>query len=135
MLVANSKCATLRSSTKCAKNKFHSCCHQSSPVATGLGLGQVFFIFIYLFYDNLATGGSLTCAILLCHFELSKYSTSKFQKKRNINNMQNEYRTSAIKLSLAMYPFSNSLDEHVPLKYFMTKRLWKITRMYLPISI
>jgi len=39
------------------------------------------FIFIYLFFDNLATGGSLTCAILSCHFELSKYSTSKFQKK------------------------------------------------------
>jgi len=40
-------------------------------------------LFIYLFYDNLATGGSLTCAILLCHVELSKYSTSKFQKKKN----------------------------------------------------
>ena len=40
-------------------------------------------LFIYLFYDNLATGGSLTYAILLCHVELSKYSTSKFQKKKN----------------------------------------------------
>jgi len=34
-------------------------------------------LFIYLLYDNLATGGSLTCAILWCHVELSKYSTSK----------------------------------------------------------
>jgi len=39
------------------------------------------------------------------------------------------------KLSLAMYPFSISIDEHVPLKFLVTKRLWKITRMYLAISI
>jgi len=38
------------------------------------------FLFIYLFFDNLATGGSLTGAILSCHVELSKYSTSKLQK-------------------------------------------------------
>ena len=31
---------------------------------------------IYLFNYNLATGGSLTGAILSCHVELSKYSTS-----------------------------------------------------------
>jgi len=45
------------------------------------------------------------------------------------------FRTGVIKLSLAMYSFSNSIDEHVPLKFLMAKRLWKITRMYLPISI
>ena len=45
------------------------------------------------------------------------------------------FRTGVIKLSLAMYPFSISIDEHVPLKFLMTKRLWKITRMHLPISI
>jgi len=45
------------------------------------------------------------------------------------------FRTGVIKLSLAMYHFSISIDEHVPLKFLMTKRLWKITRMYLPISI
>ena len=44
-------------------------------------------------------------------------------------------RIGVIKLSLAMYPFSISIDEHVPLKFLMTKILWKITRMYLPISI
>jgi len=33
---------------------------------------------MYLFNDNLATG--LTGAILSCHVELSKYSTSKLQK-------------------------------------------------------
>jgi len=42
------------------------------------------------------------------------------------------FRTGVIKLSLAMYPFSISIDEHVHLKFLMTKRLWKITRMYLP---
>jgi len=45
------------------------------------------------------------------------------------------FRTGVIKLSLAMYPFSILIDEHVPLTFFMTKWLWKITRMYLPISI
>ena len=45
------------------------------------------------------------------------------------------FRTGVIKLSLAMYPFSISIDEQVPLKFLMTKRLWKITRMHLPISI
>jgi len=44
-------------------------------------------------------------------------------------------RAGVVKLSLAMYPFSISIDEHIPLKFLMTKRLWKITRMYLPISI
>jgi len=33
-------------------------------------------LFNYLFNDNLATGGSLTGAILSCHVEISKYSTS-----------------------------------------------------------
>jgi len=37
---------------------------------------------------------------------------------------------NVIKLSLAMYPFSISINEHVLLKFLMTKRLWKITRMY-----
>jgi len=36
------------------------------------------------------------------------------------------FRTGVIKLSLAMYPFSIPIDEHVPLKFLMTKRLWKI---------
>jgi len=31
-----------------------------------------FYLFIYLFYDNLATGVNLTCAILSYHVELSK---------------------------------------------------------------
>jgi len=34
-----------------------------------------------------------------------------------------------------MYPFSISLYEHVPLKIYMTKRLRKITKIYVPISI
>jgi len=34
------------------------------------------YVSIYLFNDNLATGGSLAGAILSCHVELSKYSTS-----------------------------------------------------------
>jgi len=34
-----------------------------------------------------------------------------------------------------MYPFSISLYEHVPLKFLYTKRLRKITKIYLPISI
>jgi len=38
-------------------------------------------IFIYLFNDNLATGGSLTGAILSCHVELSKYNNAR--KTRN----------------------------------------------------
>jgi len=33
------------------------------------------------------------------------------------------------KLFLAMYPFSISIDEHVPLKFLMTKRLRKITKI------
>jgi len=45
------------------------------------------------------------------------------------------YWAGAPKLSLAMYPFSISIDEHVPLKFFMTKRLKKITKIYLLISI
>jgi len=34
-----------------------------------------------------------------------------------------------------MYPFRISLFEHIPLKFLMTKRLRKITKIYLPISI
>jgi len=34
-----------------------------------------------------------------------------------------------------MYPFSISIDKHVLLKFLMTKRLRKITKIYLPISI
>ena len=72
---------------------------------------ELFFVylFIYLFFDNLATGGSLTCAILSCHFELSKYSTSKFQKKkRNINNTQNEY-TALLESFTTFQKFVNSV--------------------------
>jgi len=43
------------------------------------------------------------------------------------------FRKSIPKLSLATYPFSISLYEHVPLKFLMTKRLKKITKIYLPI--
>jgi len=43
--------------------------------------------------------------------------------------------TGVPKLSLAIYPFSISIDEHVPLKFLMTKRLRKITKIYLQISI
>ena len=35
------------------------------------------------------------------------------------------FRTGVIKLSLAMYPFSISVDEHVPLKFLMTKSCGK----------
>jgi len=34
-----------------------------------------------------------------------------------------------------MYPFSISIDEHVAPKFLMTKRLRKITKIYLPISM
>ena len=43
------------------------------------------------------------------------------------------FRTSIPKLSLAMYPFSISLHEHVSLKFLITKRLRKITKISLPI--
>ena len=52
----------------------------SSLIFAGSGLKV---LFIYLFDDNLATGGSLTGATLSCHVELSKYSASKLQKKTN----------------------------------------------------
>jgi len=39
------------------------------------------------------------------------------------------FRTGVMKLSLAMYPFIISIDDHVLLKFLMTKSLWKITRM------
>jgi len=41
-------------------------------------------------------------------------------------------RTSIPKRSLAMYPFSISFYEHVPLKFLMTKMLRKVTELYLP---
>jgi len=65
-----------------------------------------FTLFIYLFYDNLATGGSLTCAILSCHVELSKYSTTKFRKKTN--NTQNEY-TALLESITKFQKFVNSV--------------------------
>jgi len=34
-----------------------------------------------------------------------------------------------------MYPFNISIDEHVPLKFLITKRLRKITKIYLQISM
>jgi len=34
-----------------------------------------------------------------------------------------------------MYSFSISIDGHVPLKVLMTRRLRKITKIYLPISM
>jgi len=37
------------------------------------------------------------------------------------------------KLYLAMYPISISIDEHVPLKFLMTKWMRKITKICLPI--
>ena len=43
--------------------------------------------------------------------------------------------TGVPKLSLATYPLSILIDEHVPLKFLMTKRLKKITNIYLPISM
>jgi len=45
------------------------------------------------------------------------------------------FRTGVPKLSLAMYPSSVSIDEHVPLKFLMTKKLRKIAKIYLPISM
>jgi len=40
------------------------------------------------------------------------------------------FGTSIPKLSLAMYPFSISLYEHASLKFLMTKRMKKITKIY-----
>jgi len=45
------------------------------------------------------------------------------------------HRSGILKLTLPMYSFSISIDEHVPLKFLMTKRLGKITDTYLPTSI
>ena len=45
------------------------------------------------------------------------------------------FRTGVIKLSLTMHSFSISVDEHVPPKFLMTKRLGKITWLCLPINI
>jgi len=44
-------------------------------------------------------------------------------------------RTGVSKLSLAMNPFSISIDEHVLLKFLVAKRLRKITKIYLPIRM
>jgi len=63
-------------------------------------------LIIYLFYDNLATGGSLTGAILSCHVELSKYSTSKL--KKNTNNMQKEY-TALLEFITTFQKFINGV--------------------------
>jgi len=40
------------------------------------------------------------------------------------------YRTGVTNLSLTMYPFSISIDERVPLKCLMTKKLNKIPNSY-----
>jgi len=45
------------------------------------------------------------------------------------------FRTGFPKLSRGMYPFSISIDEHVPLKFLMAKTLRKITKICLPISM
>jgi len=45
------------------------------------------------------------------------------------------FRTGVPLLTLAMYPFSISTDEPVPLKFLMTKRLRKITKIYLPLRM
>jgi len=45
------------------------------------------------------------------------------------------FRTGVPKLCLAMYPFSISIDKHVPLKFLITKRLRKITKRYLQIRM
>jgi len=45
------------------------------------------------------------------------------------------FRAGVPKLYLAMYPFNILIDEHVPLKFLMTKRLRKITKIDLPISM
>jgi len=65
-----------------------------------------YIIWIYLFHDNLATGGSLTDAILSCHVELSKYSTSKLHK--NMNHTQNEY-TALLESITTFKKFVNSV--------------------------
>ena len=42
------------------------------------------------------------------------------------------YKSGVPKLSLAIYPFSISIDDHVPLiKFLMTKRLMNITKIYI----
>jgi len=40
------------------------------------------YLFIYLFYDNFATGDSLTCAILSCHVRAFIIQHEKVQKKK-----------------------------------------------------
>ena len=76
---------------------------QPSPEVTHVSGSS---LFIYLFYDNLATGGSLTGVILSCHVKLSKYSTSKLT--RNINNTQNEY-TALLESITTFTKFVNSV--------------------------
>jgi len=45
------------------------------------------------------------------------------------------FRAGVPTLSLAVYLFSISIDEHATLKFLMTKSLRKITKIYLPASI
>ena len=54
-------------------------------------LWQRLVVYIYLFNGNCATDGSLTCAILSFHVELSKYSTTSQDDllKRNVNAKTN----------------------------------------------
>jgi len=42
----------------------------------------IFNLFLHLFDDNLATGGSLTGAILSCHVEISKHNARKTLKNK-----------------------------------------------------
>jgi len=50
-----------------------------------------------------------------------------------VNQKINHLNTGVPKLSLVMYPFSISRDEHVPLKCFMAKKAKE--KIYLPISL
>jgi len=65
------------------------------------------FLFIYLFYDKLATGGSLTCAILSCHVRAFIIQHEEVPQK-NINNTQNEY-TALLESITTFQKFVNSV--------------------------
>jgi len=64
---------------------------------------------LYLYTDNVTTGGSLTGAILSCHVEISKYSTSKLQKNTQIIR-KNEY-TVLLGSIIAIQKFVNSFKK------------------------
>jgi len=53
------------------------------------------------------------------------------EELRMINVFSTPYRTGVPNLSLTMYPFSIPTDEHVPLKFLMTKYFIMIIHRYI----